>query len=154
MIAASSRAVNRQAAEVRGVFRSRRAQPGFGHGPLAYAGTMMGRRAYLFLLTVVAVVVAAACSTSTSSTTGTSSATSTRIEVAPAYTPVVVAQLGAPTFPFKGSDGKFHIAYDLGLTNAASIPATIESIDVVDADNRDRVLASLSSKVLVDPACT
>jgi hypothetical protein len=96
---------------------------------------------------IVAALFALGCSSSTS-TTG------TRIEVPPAYTPVVVAQLGAPTFPFKGSDGKFHIAYDLGLTNAASIPATIESIDVVDADNRDRVLASLSGKVLVDPACT
>jgi len=71
----------------------------------------------------------------------------------PAYTPVVVSQLGAPTFPFKGSDGRFHLAYDLQLTNAAAVPATVVKIDVVDAARRNRVLASLSGKALVDPGC-
>ncbi|GAB10237.1 hypothetical protein GOARA_054_00130 [Gordonia araii NBRC 100433] len=64
-----------------------------------------------------------------------------------------MSQLGAPTFPFKGSDGKYHIAYDLQLTNAATVPATIERIDVVDEQRRDRVLVSLSGTRLVDPAC-
>ncbi len=76
------------------------------------------------------------------------------VSIPPAYTPVVAARLGAPTFPFKGSDGKYHIAYDLQLTNASSVPATIEAVDVVDAARRDRVVASLTGKVLVDPGCT
>ena len=124
--------MNRQAAGVRGVFAVD-AQPGFGHGPLAYAGTMMGRRAYLFLLTVVAVV----CRGGVPRPRRRPRLDVVRDQYAHRGRAGVYAgrgrPAGAPTFRSKGSDGKFHIAYDLGLTNAASIPATIESIDVVDA---------------------
>ena len=78
---------------------------------------------------------------------------STPLAIPPAYTPLVFNQLGAPTFPVKGSDGKFHIAYDFQLTNASRVPATLEQIDVVDAADPDRVLDSLSGTQLVDPAC-
>lgn len=95
-----------------------------------------------------AVVTVAACSSASAPLQAPS------FSIPPAYTPVVVSQLGAPTFPFKGSDGTFHIAYDLQLTNAATVPANIEKIEVVRADRPDAVLASLSGPELVDPACT
>lgn len=70
-----------------------------------------------------------------------------------AYTPVVVRPLSASTFPFLGSDGKYHIAYDLELTNGGPVPATVEAIDVVDAHDPNRVIVSYTGKALVDPDC-
>ena len=49
------------------------------------------------------------------------------------FTALTLTPLGSPTFPFRGSDGTYHIAYDLQLTNASLAPATLERIDVVDA---------------------
>ena len=49
------------------------------------------------------------------------------------FTAVAVRPLSSPTFPFLGSDGKYHVVYDLELTNATAVPATIEKLDVVDA---------------------
>ncbi len=75
------------------------------------------------------------------------------ITVPDAYTSVVMRSLSAPTFPFLGSDGKYHIAYDLELTNAARVPATIEKVDVVDAAAPLTVITSVAGKQLVDPDC-
>lgn len=107
-------------------------------------------RLVVALLATVAMIFAAACSSSTAP----SSTSESTPPIPPAYTPVVVHQAGGPTFPVKGTDGKYHIAYDLQLTNAASVPATIERIDVVRADDPDDILVSLTGKVLVDPECT
>jgi len=61
--------------------------------------------------------------------------------------------LSAPTFPFLGTDGKYHVAYDLELTNASRVPSTIDKVDVVDAAQPATVVTSYTGKQLVDADC-
>jgi hypothetical protein len=75
------------------------------------------------------------------------------ITVKDAFTAVLVQVAGPPTFPFVGSDGKFHVAYNVVLQNASRVPATIRRLEVVDATNPAKVVASFADKQLVDPAC-
>ncbi|MEZ5381988.1 MAG: M23 family metallopeptidase [Microthrixaceae bacterium] len=76
------------------------------------------------------------------------------VTVPDAYTAVTVQVLGDPTFPFRGTDGRYHVAYDLQLTNASAVvPATIDSVQVVDGLNPKRVVAAFTGAQLVDAAC-
>ena len=75
------------------------------------------------------------------------------ITVKDAYTSVMVQVTNPPTFPFPGTDGRFHVAYNLVLQNASPVPATIRRLDVVDAMDTTRVVASFAGKQLVDPSC-
>jgi hypothetical protein len=75
------------------------------------------------------------------------------ITVKDAFTAVLVQVAGPPTFPFVGSDGKFHVAYNVVLQNASRVPATIRRLEVVDATDPARVVASFADKQLLDPAC-
>ena len=84
----------------------------------------------------------------TTATTG-----STAVTVPDAFTAVTVRPLSASTFPFPGSDGKYHIVYDLELTNASRVPATLDKLDVVDAANTGTVIASYSGTRLVQQNC-
>lgn len=77
----------------------------------------------------------------------------TGISVPDAFTAITVRALSAATLPFLTSDGKYHIVYDLELTNASRVPATIERVDVVDAATPATVLASYSGTALVAPDC-
>lgn len=96
---------------------------------------------------------AAACSSVSASSTGDSVDDAKLIQVPDAFTSVVVRSLSAPTFPFLGTDGKYHVAYDLELTNASRVPATIDKLDVVSAAAPKRVIVSYSGKQLIDPTC-
>ena len=80
----------------------------------------------------------------TTATAPSTAATTTGVTVPDAFTAVTVRPLSESTFPFLGSDGKYHVVYDLELTNAAPIPATVDRVDVVDAANPATVLASYS----------
>lgn len=102
------------------------------------------------------VLVVAGCSTSTNSTGTTQSATPssgggspTSVSLPQAYTSVVARVIDPPTTPFLGTDGKYHVAYDLLLNDASKLPATISSIDVVDADDLTSVVASFSGPALI-----
>ncbi|HEX8934109.1 MAG TPA: peptidoglycan DD-metalloendopeptidase family protein [Pseudonocardiaceae bacterium] len=75
------------------------------------------------------------------------------ITVKDAYTPVLVQVNNPPTVPVAGTDGRFHVAYNLLLQNASQVAASIRKLDVVDATNTSKVLATFSNKQLVDPAC-
>ena len=75
------------------------------------------------------------------------------ITVKDAYTSVMVQVTNPPTFPFPGSDGRFHVAYNLVLQNASPVPATIRKLEVVDATSTTKVIASFAGKQLVDPTC-
>src|SRR2546423_6444199 len=55
------------------------------------------------------------------------------ITVKDAYTPVLVQVNNPPTVPVAGTDGRFHVAYNLLLQNASPVAATIRKLDVVDA---------------------
>ncbi|MGF1425790.1 M23 family metallopeptidase [Kitasatospora sp. LaBMicrA B282] len=76
------------------------------------------------------------------------------MSVPDSFSPVVVTPVSASTLPWLGSDQKYHVSYDLQLTNASRLPATLTSVQVVDAKQPDTVLASLSGGQLVDPSCT
>jgi hypothetical protein len=117
------------------------------------------RRFWFFLVVSVLLV---GCSSSPASTPTTAAAAGGRspfdplpsgITVKDAYTPVLVQVNNPPTFPVAGTDGKFHVAYNLLLQNASQVPATIRKLEVVDATNTSKVLATFSGKQLVDPAC-
>ena len=47
------------------------------------------------------------------------------------FTPVLVSVLSAPN-PVKGSDGSYHLVYELKVTNATGLTWEIDSIDVTD----------------------
>ena len=85
----------------------------------------------------------------TTATAPSTAATTTGVTVPDAFTAVTVRPLSESTFPFLGSDGKYHVVYDLELTNAAPIPATVDRVDVVDAADPATVLASYSGTALV-----
>ena len=67
--------------------------------------------------------VPAASTTSNAAATSSTSAATAALRVPDAFTAVTVRPLSDPTFRFKGSDGKYHVAYDLELTNASALPA-------------------------------
>ncbi|OSC37651.1 peptidase [Mycobacterium decipiens] len=75
------------------------------------------------------------------------------VTVPDAFTPLTVAPISQATFPFPGTDGKYHLAFDMQLTNATSVPASLTAVDVVDGRNPTNVLASFDGHQLVDPAC-
>ncbi|MER7763701.1 M23 family metallopeptidase [Streptomyces sp. NPDC097619] len=75
------------------------------------------------------------------------------VVVPDSFTPVVVTPISEPTFPWRGSDGKYHVSYDLQLTNASRLPATLTRVEVVDAADPDSVVTTLNRRQLVDPDC-
>lgn len=75
------------------------------------------------------------------------------VTVPDAFTALTVEPISQPTFPFPGSDHKSHLAFDVQVTNATLVSARLDRVDVVDAQDPTKVLASFSGKQLVDPAC-
>jgi hypothetical protein len=59
------------------------------------------------------------------------------------YTPVVMSLLAAPN-PVRGSDQAFHLVYELQVTNASEVPWRVDTVEVLDPENDERVLASFS----------
>jgi hypothetical protein len=74
------------------------------------------------------------------------------LRVPDAFTPVLVDYVGNHTTPVKGTDGRWHVVYELWLTNARGVPATVERIEVLDYDKQDRVLKSLQGADLLATA--
>jgi hypothetical protein len=66
------------------------------------------------------------------------------------FTAVTVQPLGTVHQLMRGTDGKYHLVYELQLTNTKPAPATIQRVDVVDAGRSGRLLASYSGTALVD----
>ncbi|HKR02070.1 MAG TPA: M23 family metallopeptidase [Pyrinomonadaceae bacterium] len=67
--------------------------------------------------------------------------------IADAFTPVVASVLGPPTFFVRGTDGKYHVAYDVEFQNTRRAPAKLLQVQVVDEGNR--LIVSLSGNELV-----
>lgn len=76
------------------------------------------------------------------------SAAAEPLPVPEAFTPVVARFLGEPTTAVKGSDGRWHVVYELWLSNTRPVPATIERLDVLDYDRQDRVVGSFADDAL------
>ncbi len=61
------------------------------------------------------------------------------------YTPVVASVFAPPKW-FTGTDGQVHLVYELVLTNAFPVPATVTSVEVLDGDGA--VVAALDGEAL------
>jgi Peptidase family M23 len=70
-------------------------------------------------------------------------------KAADVYTPVIVSALQGSTQPVVGTDGKQHLVYELVVTNASRAVATLQKIEVVDARNPAKVLASFEGAGLI-----
>ncbi len=55
----------------------------------------------------------------------------------PKLTPVIESVLSTPRW-YKGDDGRFHLEYELELTNTLLLPIEVSSVEVVDSDGRRR----------------
>jgi Peptidase family M23 len=64
-------------------------------------------------------------------------------------TPVVAAPLVPSTQAVLGTDGKQHLVYELVITNAGTATATLETIEVVGADDPAKVLAKFEGANLL-----
>ncbi len=64
------------------------------------------------------------------------------IDLPQAFTPVLISTIGAETAPVHTSDGRWRVLYELLLTNSKAARAELERIDVVDAEDTDRVVGS------------
>ncbi|WP_237341114.1 M23 family metallopeptidase [Williamsia soli] len=105
---------------------------------------------------VTVALVASGCSSPDDDTTETSSTASAFADVVvpEAFTSLTMTAIGDPTFPFLGTDQRYHVAYDLQLTNASPVPATLDRVDVVDGTEPDNVIATFAGAALVDPTCS
>ena len=57
------------------------------------------------------------------------------------FTAVTVSLVGSDSEgAVKGTDGRYHVVYELLLTNAKAVPATLESVEVLNADDGTTVL--------------
>jgi hypothetical protein len=63
-------------------------------------------------------------------------------------TPVVVSPLMANTQPVLGTDGRYHVVYELVLTNAMRVTATLKKVEVLDGNHPSRILAAFEGKDL------
>lgn len=84
-----------------------------------------------------------------SSLAGSAAAARGQLPAHDAFTPVVVTRMGPPPAAFPGTDGRFHLVYELELTNTKRAPATLKRIEVLDADRPGRVLAAYTGKSLL-----
>ena len=67
-----------------------------------------------------------------------------------AFTSVVVTPIGTRHVAVPGTDGRYHVVYELQLTNTKIAPATLEKIEVLDASARSHVIAAYVGKDLLD----
>lgn len=68
---------------------------------------------------------------------------------ADAFTPVTVSPMGTSHSPVLGTDGLYHLVYELDVTNTKMAPATLRRIDVLDADASTHLLASYMDQELI-----
>lgn len=114
-------------------------------------------RAWKSLAVIGFVLVLTACAASPKQSGGTTTPARSDplagVTVPDAFTPLTIASISRPTFPFPGTDEKYHLAFDMQVTNSSAEPSTLTAVDVVDARDPNRMLASFSGNQLVDPAC-
>jgi hypothetical protein len=65
------------------------------------------------------------------------------------FTPVVASALAPNTQPFPGTDGRYHVVYELALTNAMPTPATLQKIEVLDARSPSPAVAAYKGAELL-----
>jgi hypothetical protein len=66
-----------------------------------------------------------------------------------AFTPVTVTTVAPRTGAVRGADGRYHVLYELVLTNAKAATATVRGIEVLDARDPARTVARYAGAELV-----
>jgi hypothetical protein len=119
------------------------------HGPIKRTR----RVAPLAAAVLVLALGGAACGTQADDTAGAGDRDAARtiptVE-AQQFTPVVASTIGGETAPVRGTDGRYHVVYELQLTNAKAIPATIRRVVVLDQADPDRVIETIKGRNLVE----
>lgn len=64
------------------------------------------------------------------------------------FTPVTVRPLAPTTAPVLGDDSRYHLAYDLWVTNTKAAPAIITGIEILNAADPSQLVASLEGESL------
>src|SRR5215831_6653111 len=65
------------------------------------------------------------------------------------FTPVIASILSLEAYPIHGTDGAYHVVYELQLTNTKSVPATIRKIDVLAGSSGSQIITSFSDAEVV-----
>lgn len=108
---------------------------------------MKRSRFQLFVL-VTALLLAAACTTGAPAPSppdgGGVGAPSPTV-----FTPVVGSVVASPAPPVLGTDGRYHVMYELELVNAKEAPATLQSVEVLDANQPSHVITSYAGDAVV-----
>src|SRR4029077_13886582 len=65
------------------------------------------------------------------------------------FTPVIASTLSPEAHPIRGTDGAYHVVYELQLTNTKLVPATIQKIEVLAGSTGSQVIASFSDAALL-----
>jgi Peptidase family M23 len=65
------------------------------------------------------------------------------------FTPVIASTVSPEAHPIRGTDGAYHVVYELQLTNTKSVPATIRKIEVLAGANESQIITSFSDAELV-----
>jgi hypothetical protein len=63
--------------------------------------------------------------------------------------PLVVSAVGPDPIPVRGTDGKYHVAYELEVLNAAPRAATLTRVETVTDDAARRVVTTMEGEDLV-----
>jgi len=58
------------------------------------------------------------------------------------FTPMTASFVGGDTAAVKGTDGRYHVVYELLLTNTRPVPATLQAVEVLDAADGTTILRS------------
>ena len=107
----------------------------------------------LALATIVTVLVAACGSGGTESVTTPAAGelttqVSSKVEVA--LTPVIQSVLSSPRW-YQGDDGRFHLQYELMLTNTVPLAVDVTSVEVLGDDQRVEVLTGDTLEAAMTP---
>ena len=65
------------------------------------------------------------------------------------FTPIIASTLSPEAHPIRGTDGAYHVVYELLLTNTKSLPATVRSIDVLAGTSGPEIITSFSGAALL-----
>src|SRR4051812_15000690 len=62
------------------------------------------------------------------------------------FTPLIIATIGPDPIPAKGTDERFHVAYELTVLNDAPRPAVITEVQTLDGDAAGSPITTLSQE--------
>src|SRR5213595_2080186 len=58
------------------------------------------------------------------------------------FTPLIASTISPEAHPIRGTDGAYHVVYELQLTNTKSLPASIRTIDVLAGFSGSEIITS------------